>query len=140
MTTHAARKEAMLPRTLDELTEELTPLAINNERTHRRMQRLIDKLAVLDRRTKAQERYLETLTILVEAYEDQKHDIELSQLSPVGVLKFLVQQHGMTGRDLGTVLGQPQLGGKILRGERELSKAHIRSLCAHFKVGPKLFI
>ena len=65
MSSQAARKEAMPPRTLDELTEELLPLAIDNDRTYRKMQRLIDKLAVLGKRTKAQEQYLETLTILV---------------------------------------------------------------------------
>ena len=36
------------------------------------------------------------------------------------------------------ILGQAQLGGKILRGERELSKNHIRKLCDYFKVGPEL--
>ncbi len=140
MSQQAARAEAVPPRTLSALTDELLPLAIDNDRTYRKMQQLIDKLAVLDRRTKAQEQYLETLTILADAYESQSHRIDLSKLSPVGVLEFLLEQNAMSGRDLGQLLGQPQLGGKILRGERDLSKAHIRTLCDHFKIGPELFV
>jgi len=140
MSTQAASKQAVPPRTLDELAEELLPLAIDSERSYRKMLRLIDKLAVLDKRTKAQERYLDTLTILVEVYENQRHEIDLSGMTPVDALKYLMEQHGISGRDLGRLLGQPQLGAKILRGKRELSKAHIRKLCDHFKVGPELFV
>ena len=104
------------------------------------MLRLIDKLAVLDKRTKAQERYLDTLTILVEVYENQRHEIDLSGMTPVDALKYLMEQHGISGRDLGRLLGQPQLGAKILRGKRELSKAHIRTLAERFGVDAGLFL
>lgn len=53
------------------LMEELPPLAIRSKQDYERMVKAIDKLAVLGKRTSAQERYLETLTILVEAYEAQ---------------------------------------------------------------------
>ncbi len=61
-------------------------------------------------------------------------------MSPIEALEFLLQENGLSGRDLGRILGQPQLGGKILRGERELSKNHIRKLCDYFKVSPELFL
>ena len=118
----------------------LTPLAIDSERTYRQTMKWIDELAVLDKRTKDQERFLETLTILVETYEDKHHQIDVEGVGPIEALKFLLDQHGLSGRDLGRILGQGQLGGKILRGERELSKNHIRKLCDYFKVSPELFL
>ena len=140
MSTTTAEKATELPKKLGELTSLFAPLAIDSDRTYRQTMKWVDELAVLDKRTKDQERFLETLTILVEAYEDKHHKIDVESASPTEVLNFLLGQHGLSGRDLGRILGQAQLGGKILRGERELSKNHIRTLCAYFKVGPELFL
>lgn len=139
MSGRRVKKSKPLPGTMNELTDRLVPLAITSERGYREMLRWIDELAVLDKRTKAQDRFLTTLAILVEAYEDEHYRIDTEALGAIDPLKFLMEQHEMSGRDLGRILGQPQLGGKILRGERDLSKAHIRKLCAHFGVGPELF-
>ena len=46
----------------------------------------------------------------------------------------------MSVSDLGRLLGQRELGSKILRGDRELSKAHIRTLANHFRVTAAMFI
>ena len=52
-----------------------------------------------------------------------------------------MEQSGINGSRLGELLGgNRSLGEKILRGERELSKAYIRTLAAHFKVSPGLFL
>ena len=56
------------------------------------------------------------------------------------VLRFLLKQHEMTASELGEILGQRQLGPKILSGRRQLSKSHIQKLCRHFKVGPGAFL
>jgi antitoxin component HigA of HigAB toxin-antitoxin module len=125
---------------MDELMKALAPLAVRNDRDYRRIVKWIDKLAVLDKRTRDQDRFLETLTLLVEAYEGKRQQIDVTGRTPLEVLKFLMEQHEMSGRELGRILGQAQLGGKILRGERELSKAHIRRLCEYFKVRAELFL
>ena len=46
----------------------------------------------------------------------------------------------MNASDLGRLLGQRQLGAKILSGDRDLSKAHIQTLAAHFGVSPAVFL
>jgi HTH-type transcriptional regulator/antitoxin HigA len=140
VSTNTAEKAIEVPKKLRDLTRMYTPLAIDSDRTYRQTMKWIDELAVLDKRTKDQERFLETLTILVETYEEKHHHIDVEELGPIEVLKFLMDQHGLSGRDLGRILGQAQLGGKILRGERELSKSHIRKLCDYFRVGPELFL
>jgi len=103
-------------------------------------QEVADRLAVLDRRTADQEAYLETLSLLIERYEDVHHAIDMGKADPIATLRFLLRQHGMTASDLGEILGQRQLGSKILNGTRQLSKVHIQALCRHFQVAPGAFL
>jgi antitoxin component HigA of HigAB toxin-antitoxin module len=42
----------------------------------------------------------------------------------------------MTESDLGRLLGDRSLGHRILAGQRDLSKVHIRTLAAHFALDP----
>jgi HTH-type transcriptional regulator/antitoxin HigA len=77
---------------------------------------------------------------LVGAYEDVHHAIDTSDISGLDSLKYLLEQNSMTASDLGNLLGNRSLGSKILRGERELSKAHLRILADRFKVDAGLFL
>ena len=52
----------------------------------------------------------------------------------------ILAEQGLSGSDLGRLLGSRPLGSAVLRGERELSKAHIRTLAEHFKVSTDLFL
>ncbi|MBT4499187.1 MAG: transcriptional regulator [Gemmatimonadetes bacterium] len=102
---------------------------------------ILDHLAILYRRTLDQEDYLKTLATLIGEYDDEHYAADLSSLSPLDSLKYLMEQNGMNGSQLGDLLaGNRPLGGKILRGERQLSKAHIRILAERFKVSPALFL
>ncbi len=102
---------------------------------------ILDRLAVLDRRTADQEDYLETLATLVGRYDEEHYEADFAQLPPLASLQYLMEHQGMNGSQLGLLLGNNRsLGGKILRGERQLSKAHIRILAERFKVNPALFL
>jgi antitoxin component HigA of HigAB toxin-antitoxin module len=101
---------------------------------------MIDRLTSVPRLTAGQAEYLETLTILFEAYEAEHERIETSHLSPRDVLRFLLESNGMNGSDLGRLLGNRELGPKILSGSRQLSKAHIRKLADRFNVDAGLFL
>lgn len=104
--------------------------------------KMIDELSIIDDRrlTPGQADYLYVLSELVETYEHKQHQIDLSALSGIEMLKFLLDENDMTASDLGRLLGNRQLGAVILRGERELSKAHIRKLSERFSVGAELFL
>ena len=82
--------------------------------------------------------YLESLATLIEAYENRHFPIDTQD--PIKTLKFLLETNGLNGSDLGRILGQRQLGSRILNGERHLSKSHIRKLAEHFSVEPGLFL
>jgi HTH-type transcriptional regulator/antitoxin HigA len=84
--------------------------------------------------------YVEAMTTLVGAYEDEHHVIDTSDISGLDSLKYLLEQNNMTASDLGELLGNRSLGSKILRGERELSKTHLRILADRFKVDAGSFL
>ena len=81
--------------------------------------------------------YLEVLTKVIADYEE-KH-FEMSKRSPQEILKFLVEENGLSGSEMGRILGNRTLGPALLRGQRSLSKTHIKKLAKHFSVSPALF-
>lgn len=78
-------------------------------------------------------------TALIEQSEEQHYPIRTLS-NPLDRLRYLVEQTGVSASDFGRLLGNRALGSKLLTGEREMSKAHIRALAAHFKVNPGLFL
>jgi len=72
-------------------------------------------------------RYLDTLSTLVEVYENEHHAIVARGVSPIEALKFLMEEHGMIAADLGTELGDRTLGSKTLRGERKIGLKYAKT-------------
>ena len=129
-----------MPKTYAALIRLMPPRTIRDDIDLENVTEIIDRLAVLDHPTKDQADYLETLATLVAAYENAHHSIDVSRISPLETLKFLLQERGLNASDLGRILGQRQLGSAILRGDRQLSKTHIAKLAAHFGVSPGVFL
>ncbi|MGO9318525.1 MAG: helix-turn-helix domain-containing protein [Terracidiphilus sp.] len=77
------------------------------------------------------------LTLLIENYEEQHYELPMS--SPLDMLQFLMDQHGLKQKDLLDVFGTPSIISEVLNSKRELSKEHIRRLSARFHVSPELF-
>ncbi len=129
-----------IPTDWKELVENLYRLKpIHTEEDYNRAMRFINMLAGRTDLSKDQEAYLESLSILVEAYENEHYEIK-TESDPLETLKFLLEQNELNGSDLGRILGQRQIGSKILRGERKLSKAHIKKLAGYFSVDASLFL
>jgi HTH-type transcriptional regulator/antitoxin HigA len=129
-----------MPKTFEEL-HSLHPLRpIGDKVDFENAQQIADRLAVLDRRTRDQEDYLETLATLMEKYESEHSPIHTRNLDPIATLRFLMDQHGLSASDIGRVLGQRQLGAAILRRDRALSKGHVLKLARHFGVGVGAFL
>jgi len=138
--TTISRSPRKLPGRFEDLVALLAPRAIRDEIDYESMIEMLDRLTSLPRLTKGQEQYFETLSVLVEAYENDHHAIEVADLPPIQVLKHLLDSSDMNASQLGELLGNRSLGSKILRGQRELSKNHIRLLAERFNVDPGLFI
>ncbi len=129
-----------LPETWAELTAQLPLRPIHDDVEYDNAVGRLDLLAVLDERTEDQEDYLETLSALVERYDDEHFAINDSDISPIEVLRYLCEQNGLTASALGELLGNRSLGSKLLREERQLSKEHIRKLSGSFSVSSDLFL
>ena len=99
----------------------------------------IDSLAIKSRRSKFEQDVLEILTILIAKYEEDHCRIETSGISGVEALKHLLEENGLSGADLGRILGTRTQGYPILRGERPLSTDHMMKLGSYFAVSPGLF-
>ena len=80
---------------------------------------------------------LDTLGTLLHAYEEQHHPIP--ECSGVDVLRFLMDEHGLTQSDVPEV-GSQGVVSDILRGKRELNVRQIRALAKRFHVSPAVFI
>lgn len=80
---------------------------------------------------------LDTLGILLHAYEEQHHPIPDS--SGAEVLRFLMAEHGLIQSELPEI-GSQGVVSEILSGKRELNMRQIRALAMRFKVSPAVFI
>ena len=84
--------------------------------------------------------YLSALARFIEDYERSHFLRDVPKATPLQVLKFLMEQRGMSSTDLGHVIGSNSAASMILGGAREPSKAQIRALAQAFKVSPALFL
>lgn len=138
MSTAALPKD--MPKNYASLVAVLPPRKIRDVDDLEAATEVMDRLAVLDDPTEDQADYLDTLATLVAAYEEERQTIDTSGIDPLETLKFLLGEHGLTGSDLGRILGQRQLGAAILSGRRRLSKTHIAKLAQYFRVSPGVFL
>jgi HTH-type transcriptional regulator / antitoxin HigA len=133
-------KSAALPTDFDSLVQLHPPAAIHDEVAYENTMEMINRLTAVPKPTKGQLKYLDTLTILVERYEDDTEGTEPQGIGALAVLRYLMKDRAMTASDLGRLLGDRSLGPKILNGDRALSKAHIKILAKHFKVSPAVLL
>lgn len=110
-------------------------------RTEKENEAYTEILYNLDRRSKrltpAEKELAELLTLLIEDFEEKRY--QLRRTSPLDVLHFLMDQHGLKQKDLVDVFGAPSIVSEVLSGKRELNKDHIKRLSARFHVSPELF-
>jgi antitoxin component HigA of HigAB toxin-antitoxin module len=128
-----------LPESFEELCAMHLPRTIRDKVDYQNTAEIVDCLAVLNRRTKGQEEYLETLTQLIEAYDNGNFQVSAA-CTPLEAIRFLMEAHDLSASDIGRILGSRSLGAAILRGERQISKRNALTLAAHFKLNPGLFL
>ncbi len=130
----------VIPQELQTHWTAISPLlSIRNEHEYdlavERLNRLLDEVG-------ADEQHplytlLDTLGTLIHAYEEQHH--LMPECSGVDVLRFLMDEHGLTQSDLSEV-GSQGVISDILRGKRVLNVRQIRALAKRFQVSPAVFV
>lgn len=92
-----------------------------------------------DEFTSDQRDYFDLLCSLIEDY-DVEH-VKWPKLKGRDMLQHLLDAHQLTAADLSRILGGSRnLGAMILRGERNLTLAHVSTLAKHFGVSADLFL
>ncbi|MGD8781465.1 MAG: helix-turn-helix domain-containing protein [Ignavibacteria bacterium] len=112
---------------------------INTDEQYNRSVNLIDKLIdiVSKKSDPVIESLIDTLGTLIKDYEDR--NVEETKGDPIGVLKYLLHEHGLTQSDL-TEIGSQGVVSEILNGKRKLNLRQITALSKRFSVSPSVFI
>ena len=124
------------------LLMETLPSVITNEGELDEMTAVVDRLiskGVKDGTLAPEEnRLLELLSTLIEAYEDFHYP--MPEASPKDTLKFFMEDRGIKQSDLRSVFGSSGITSEVVNGKRSISKAQARKLAEYFKVSVELFI
>ncbi|HEY2545704.1 MAG TPA: hypothetical protein VGI46_06535 [Candidatus Acidoferrum sp.] len=100
----------------------------------------VEVLYNLERRgnlSAAEEKYAELLTVLIEAFEEERYPIRAA--SPIEVLTELMAANNLKQKDLAPLFGSEGIVSEVLHGKRELNKRQIEKLSHRFKVSPAVF-
>lgn len=110
-------------------------------RTEQENEHFIEMLSDLDSRgtrlSKEQKELAELLALLIEDFEERHY--ALPKASPLEVLRFLMEEHGLKQADLLDIFKTRSIASEVLNGKRELTKEHIRLLSQRFHVSPEVF-
>lgn len=109
-----------------------------NEREHIKLMAFVDELMKWSRHHKDEHvtSLLNLIASNIETYENQHYPSK--KVSSIEMLKFLMDEHSLGQGDLPEI-GSQSLVSKILKGERQLTLEHIRSLSKRFGVSPAVF-
>ena len=131
-------RERRLPDSYFKLVKEFPLVQIRDDKHARAAQAMIDRLLADDLDAGSQA-YLDVLTDLFEAYEEQTEDIP--DASEAEVLRELIRSSGLTQPKLANKVGIAQSTiSAVLNGARSLTKGQILKLSAFFKVSPAAFL
>ena len=122
------------------LLAETLPAVITNESEYDRVASLMNKLAAIreDRITPEQERLLDLLTLLIEAYDEEHYQIP--DAAPHEDIQLLMQERGLRNKDLEPALGSRGVTSEVISGKRKPIKTQIKKLAEFFGVAPEVFI
>jgi HTH-type transcriptional regulator/antitoxin HigA len=81
---------------------------------------------------------LEHLAMVIEAYEEQHHPIELPD--PISAIQFRMEQEGLTNKDLVPYIGSSAKVSEVLSGKRDLTLSMIRALHKHLGIPAEVLI
>jgi len=113
------------------------PKVIQSEKENDRYMKMLLGLEQKNTLTREEKDLADLLTLLIEDFEEKHY--QLPKASPIEVIIFLMDQHGLKQKDLTDVFGTPSIVSEVLNGKRDLNKEHITRLSKRFRVSPELF-
>jgi HTH-type transcriptional regulator/antitoxin HigA len=117
------------------LLAETAPQEIRNEAENDAAIRRIEEL---EKGSAAERKLADLLTVLVEAFEEEHYPV-LRKVTPVEVLKELMEANGLKQKDLTDIFVTPSIVSEVLSGKRNLTIQHIKRLSKRFHIPADLF-
>jgi HTH-type transcriptional regulator/antitoxin HigA len=111
---------------------------IKDEAAHTRALRRIEALMDAESLTPEQGHELDALATLVEAYEEKNFAIR--EASPIAVIEFMMDQRGLSRKDLQPMIGSRARVSEVLSGKRPLTLAMIRALSNAWSISGDLLL
>ena len=121
-----------------EMIAQGAPRVIHNDRELAVYTDALFQLTTLENASHAEAEAIELLTLLVDRYEQSHYS--LPKADAISVLRFLIEQQGLTQRDLIPEFGSESADSMFLRGQRRLTLEQVRKLSARFKLSTDVFI
>jgi HTH-type transcriptional regulator / antitoxin HigA len=139
MTTAHLSLPAEAPESYEELVRLYPPRKIHDQIELENATEIADWIA-LRAKNDAQRDYFELLGDLLDEYENRSEKTGKTS-SPLTLLNYLVEENGLTTRELGKILGiDHSVAARILKGERAITVEHAKNLGARFKLNPEAFL
>ena len=113
-----------------------TLILIDSDAELARARALIDRLWASDDPVDVAR--LEAQARLIAAYEERKWPRQVP--STASLLRYLMDQHGLTRSDMVPILGTPSRVSEVLAGKKGLSMAMVQRLRARFRVPADLLL
>jgi HTH-type transcriptional regulator/antitoxin HigA len=116
------------------------PKVIKTEEENERALAIVESLMAKGEgnMTPEEDALLELLTDLIHDFEEKAYPIQKSE--PHKMVAFLLEQRGLTPKDLWPVVGSKSRVSEILAGKRGVTKEQAKKLAAFFHAGVELFI
>ncbi|MDA3979545.1 helix-turn-helix domain-containing protein [Gallibacterium sp. AGMB14963] len=70
----------------------------------------------------------ELLSLLIEKYEEKKYPSNLINTDPIRIIKFYMEQNGLSNQDMVVYFGSPSKVSEVLNYKRKLNLKMIRKL------------
>lgn len=109
--------------------------AVDYEKAVAALNRLLDAGAANEQHPLAD--LVNTLGTLIGEYDDAHYPAQ--EVSPLAMLRFLMDENSLTQSDLPEV-GSQGIVSEVLNGKRELNVRQIKALSARFHVPPGVFV
>jgi len=114
---------------------------IRGKRDLDRAMKIAGHLATYDEGTlpPGEQDYLDALTVFIEDYQ-RRHPVDMPEVTPLAMLKHLMEQHDMNVTELGRIVGSQSNASLILSGKRAISKRVMGLLSERFGVARGVFV
>lgn len=122
------------------LLAEYQPRPISTEEENEQALVMVERLMEMPDRSPEISVLINLWVALIEQFEENHYSLPATEGTPVQMLRFLMDQHGLKQSDLVGLLGSSGVVSEIVNGKRSISKTQAKTLAERFHVPLALFL